>query len=125
MAFQYQNLGFPNEASPTCSILEICRRLGRDHYRSGRRVTYLNKLIEQRGFPPPLPDMSTRKRDLIADVTVNSRWIRAAVEAWFDNFMPPEALASIDAAALAAAAAEMDDAAGMLGGLRLVGGREA
>ena len=116
--------GAGDDAEPTCHLYYIRRRLGREDYGDGRLVTYVSKLIEKAGFPKPLPHMSTRKVELIEHVTNNSRWLRPAVDQWFDDFLPPEAVAAMDAAAMSAAASDMDEAAKTLGSLRVVGGRD-
>lgn len=119
MAYQFHEFTSAADLPPPVPLLEIVRRLGRDHYGPGRRVTYVTKLVDERGFPAPYPSMI--KGALVSGVTRDSRWPRAAVETWFDNFLPPEAHAALDAAAMAAAAADMDDRAG---NLRLVGGTD-
>lgn len=103
----------------TVTLWHIKRRLGATG--SDKRIcAFVTELIDKKGFPPPLPAYSARR--VVEHVIKHSRWIRVAVDTWFDNFLPPEASAAIDAAAMAAAAADMDDRAGHL---RLVGGREA
>lgn len=125
MAIHFPLSGYPDAAVATCGLSYIRQRLGRDDYKSGRMVTYVSRLIEKRGFPQPLPSMSVRKPDLIDGVTVNSRWLRPAVDQWFDDFLPPAAALALDEAARKAAAADMDAAAANLGRLRVVGGLEA
>lgn len=107
-------------AARTCTIWYIRRELGRADYGDGRLVTYVRALVASRGFPPPLPH--EKRGHLVEEVTVNSRWLRSAVDAWLDDFLPPEAAASVDRAQRAAAADEMDAAAF---GLRLVRGGRA
>lgn len=110
------------DEAPTCNLNYIRRRLGRSDYSDRRMVTFVTQLVDQRGFPQPLPSM--RKGMLTGDVTQHSSWLRPAVETWLDNFLPPEAAVALDRQAMAAAASEMDAAAAGLG-LRVVGGRDA
>lgn len=104
---------------PTCSLWYIRRELGRHDYSDRRMVGYVTALIRELGFPPPLPSMV--KKELTTSVTQHSHWLRSSVDAWLNDFLPPANAASVDRAAQAAAATEMDAAAH---GLRLVrGGR--
>lgn len=118
-----QHMAELNEPEPTCHLYYVRRRLGREDYGDGRLVTYITKLIDQCGFPKPLPHLAIRKAGLVEHVTNQSRWLRPAVDQWFDDFLPPETAVALDAAAMAAAGAEMDDAARGLA-LRVVGGRD-
>ncbi|WP_374414266.1 hypothetical protein [Novosphingobium colocasiae] len=105
---------------PTVNILYIRRRLGALDYKASRLVRFVSLLVSERGFPPPLPRLIGQQ--LTHDVTEKSHWLRHAVEAWLDDFLPPDSAMSIDRAAMAAAAAEMDAAAG---NLRLIRGGRA
>lgn len=106
---------------PTCTLSYIRRRLGRLDFREGRMVKYLGLLIQDRGFPPPLPDMIGSR--LVLTVTPRSRWLRPAVDAWLEDTLPPDNAGQVDHVARQAAAAAMDAAAFNLGGpLRLVAG---
>ncbi|WP_310532536.1 hypothetical protein [Novosphingobium sp.] len=108
------------DPEPTCTLPWVRLQLGAQELTSGRLVRYVGLLIAERGFPPPLPNFSQRT-GLSDEVTKDSRWIRSAVEAWLLDFLPPANAGAVDAAAMKAAAAEMDAAAG---NLRLIqGGR--
>lgn len=111
------------EEEPTYTLWQIRRQLGRGDYGDRRMVTYVAKLISTQGFPPPLPSLV--KRNLTREVTPNSRWIKSAVDAWILDFLPPTNAAAVDRVAMAAAAAEMDRAAGQLGSLRVIEGGRA
>lgn len=104
---------------PTCNLYYIRRQLGRQNYGDRRMVTYVGLLIDRHGFPPPLPTLV--RAGLVTGVTSDSRWHRGAVDAWLDDFLPPDNSAQVDRAALTAAASEMDNAAGHLQLIR--GGR--
>lgn len=104
---------------PTCTLYYIRQRLGRRDFKEGRFIKYLGLLIAERGFPPPLPDMIGPR--LVDKVTHRSRWLRDAVDAWLEDFLPPDNAAQVDRAAQQAAAADMDAAAQNLG-LRLIAG---
>lgn len=106
----------------TVGILYIRRRLGQYTYGAGRLCTFVTLLVRDKGFPPPLPLLL--HGELTDAVTMKSQWFRHAVEAWLSDFLPPDNAMSVDRAAKAAAAADMDAAAAQLGKLRLVvGGR--
>lgn len=115
----------------TCGLgfIRTALGVGGEHgYGDKRMVTYVTQLVEHYGFPKPLPAL--RRGAVTEQVTASSKWLRDAVDAWLEDRLPPDAAASLDAAAHSAAAADMDDAArnlGSLGGrkLKLVGGREA
>ena len=91
-----------------------CRRFGKE-----RLLSYLTALIDQHGFPRPLP--APVKKRAVAAVHPASQWRRVAVDHWLDGFLPPDCTAALDAQALEAAASAMDQAAAGLGKLRAVG----
>lgn len=104
-----------HHGAPTCSILWIKRVLG--HRRSGDAtlIRFVNLLIEEQGFPRPLPHYK-HGGGLETGVAMKSEWLRAAVESWLeDNFLPPSAAAMLERADEAEAAAAMDAAACNLG----------
>lgn len=106
----------------TCTILYIRRELGRGDCGDKRLISHVQALVDEMGFPPPLPCSVKGRAGLTRAVTMNSRWIRAAVDAWLEDWTtPPPVAATLDRKAHEAAAAEMDAAAK---GLRLIrGGR--
>lgn len=120
MRFQSVVAPVHSDDEPTCNLFYIRRQLGRQNYGERRMVSYVALLIEQHGFPPPLPTLVRHK--LVRGVTVDSRWHRAAVDAWLGDFLPPANFAQVDRAAMAAAAEEMDANAG---NLRLIRGGRA
>lgn len=101
---------------PTVGLDFIARELGKKTYGPARLVAYVSLLIEEQGFPPPYPELVGRKgqQHLTAAVVAHSQFRRAAVEAWLEDFLPPANAAALDARAAAAAAADMDQAAGNL-----------
>lgn len=104
----------------TCTIWYVKRELGRSDFGDSRLCAYLQALIDQRGFPKPLPTF--HRGQLTDEVRISSKWIRADVERWLHDFLPPATTAALDRAALEAAAADMDSAAA---GLRLIQGGRA
>ncbi len=107
------------DADQACTIWFIAQRMGRAGWGAQRLARYVQQLVDQRGFPPPWPEM-VRGR-LVDAVRPASKWDRAAVLQWLHDFLPPDAAASANAAARAIAARTMDQAAF---GLKLVkGGR--
>lgn len=105
----------------TCTLGYICTALGRISYGERRRCAYVRQLIAHHGFPRPLPTL--HRRQLTSDVVASSRWLRAAVDNWLEDFLPPDAAAALDSEAQRVAAAAMDNAAANLGALRLVSSR--
>lgn len=106
---------------PTVTAPWIGRQLG--HEGSDALLeAYLNELVRDHRFPPPLPHWQWGGGVGKHIDARRSRWRREAVVAWLDDYLPPDAAAALDAAAAADAAADMDAAAGEL---RLVGGTEA
>ena len=98
----------------TCTIWYVRRELGRIDYGDKRICSYLQKLVDQHGFPAPFPCERKGRRELETRVVPESRWIRAAVDAWLEDRTPPDLGAALDRKARDAAAAEMDAAAGNL-----------
>lgn len=84
-------------AAATYDVAAIARRLGVDRRSRPWQVRYVAKLIEERGFPKPLPTMLGDA--VTEDIKPTwSRWIREAVDAWFDGQLPPSAVAALTAA---------------------------
>lgn len=117
-----QSLIAPDLANEgTVGIWYIRRRLGRTDYKDRRIVRLVSLLIAEKGFPPPLPCLKGKR--LMEEVTTHSEWLRPAVDAWLVDFLPPDNAMSVDRAAMADAAREMDEAAGNLGLRVIAGGR--
>jgi len=116
-------LALPADDEPTCTLWYIRRQLGRGDYGDRRMVTYVAKLISAEGFPPPLPELV--RSGISREVSPKSRWIKSAVDAWILDFLPPSNSAAVDRVAMAAAAVEMDRAAGELGRLTVIAGGRA
>ena len=113
----------PDDADPTVGMSWLKRQLGRTDYRATRFVRYVELLIDQQGFPPPLPTLRTsRGGQLIDGVVPESKWRRAAVLAWLEDFLPPANAGQLAAAEARTAATDMDAAAA---GLRLLQGGRA
>jgi hypothetical protein len=106
------------DGESTVGILFLKRELGRGTYGMRRLVRYVELLIAECDFPPPLPEMVKDRLEL--GVTEHSVWRRAPVEAWIEDLLPPANAAALDAREAAAAAEDMDAAAG---NLRLVSAR--
>jgi hypothetical protein len=102
---------------PTCDIIYLRRELGRTDYSDRRMLAYVRLLIASAGFPAPLP--MDRGGQLVTDPTPRSRWLRAAVDAWLENQLPPDGAALAERRAAAEAADKMDRRAS---NLRLVRG---
>lgn len=106
-------------ADPTCTAAWICKQLGQEGSEAVC-TAYLEGLIAARGFPRPLPHRAHGGKIVDGVSYTRSRWVRAGVLQWLNDYLPPAASAAMDKAAEAAAAADMDRAA-----LRLVGGTAA
>lgn len=113
-------LPLPDDDQGTVGIWYIRRRLGRTDFKDRRIVRYVQLLVDEKGFPPPLPSM--KRDELEHGVTVSSQWLRTPVDAWLADLLPPDNAMSVDRAAMAAAAQDMDTAAA---GLRLLQGGRA
>lgn len=118
--FSFQR-GSDDDGTPTVGLPFIMRELGKRRYGLDRQIAYVTLLIGQCGFPPPYPEMIKGKRGepgrLELGVVSDSQWARPPVVAWIEDFLPPANAAALDERAQAAAAEEMDRAAG---GLQLV-----
>jgi len=110
----------PETAENTVDIWYLRRRLGVTNLKETRLKRYFSLLIKEKSFPPPLPAMVGTR--LLSEVTTRSHWIRHSVDAWLDNFLPPENATQVDNAAMKAAADDMD---AMAGNLRLIRGGKA
>lgn len=109
----------------SCTIWYIRRRLGRRDYGIDRLTTLIRGLIDQYGFPPPLPYL--RANTLTQDPSDKASWIRTVVDQWLLDFLPPEAGVALDAQARREAADEMDARAanlqlGKARGLKVIDG---
>lgn len=124
----YASSAHDNEA-PTVGIEFVRLHLGRCNYGQRRLCSYIQLLVDQCGFPPPLPSLAQFRRkdgtkgaalpdELEHKVCMDSVWRREAVLVWLDDYTPPDVAAAIDARDRRQAADEMDRAAF---NLRLVG----
>jgi hypothetical protein len=118
MSAQFSIERSEDDGYPTVGLPFIMRELGKRHYGLGRQLAYVTLLIAEEGFPPPFPTLVKRRKGaperLERGVTSDSQWPRPPVEAWIEDFLPPGSAAALDARAQAAAADEMDRAAGNL-----------
>lgn len=101
-----------SQSAPTCGVVYVALLFGRTDLGPGRIVRYVQGLVDDYGFPKPYPALHARA--IVDHVVATSRWSREAVDQWCSDWLPPDTAASLDAAALAAAGAEMDAAAGNL-----------
>lgn len=115
-----RSIAADDPANRTCTFGYVQGQLGQNTLSQRRMVEYLRKLIADHGFPPPLPAI-VKGGALTREPHPSSRWLRTAVHAWLDGYIPPDCAATIDDQAFAAAALDMDAAAT---NLRLVGGRD-
>jgi hypothetical protein len=90
----------PTRPEVTYGLFTIARFLGVDRRGESWKKTYVQALIDQEGFPPPIPLLvGTRLSGQIH--ARRSQWSALAVAAWFRARVPAQAIARIeDAAAL-------------------------
>lgn len=73
----------------TCGIHDIAGRMGH----ADRNPTWICKLLDglivEAGFPKPFPSLKAGR--LTAKVGRRSKWAIAAVDAWFNDQLPPGA----------------------------------
>lgn len=112
--------GARDAAVTTCTFGYIQGQLGQGRLPPRRMVQYLQGLVDHHRFPAPLPAI-VKGGQLTTQVHPSSKWIRSAVHAWLDGFIPPDAAATLDDQAYAAAAIDIDANAN---NLRLVGGKD-
>lgn len=109
-----------DDAAPSCTLGYVQKLLGTVTMSDERAARYVQALVDEHSFPAPFPTFLRNNRTTL-DVHPRSRWNRAAVDAWFEGYVPPSAAAHIDARAMAEAGKAMDANAA---NLRLVGGRD-
>ena len=99
---------------PTVGIWFIRRMTG--HARKGEAslVRYVTGLIDNHGFPPPLP-LFRNGGEIETGVASDSKWLRAAVMEWFEGFLPPTLCDALSDEAEEQAAAALDAAAASFG----------
>lgn len=70
------------------SLWYIATRAGVSDKSDNWVLNYVRLLIANERFPKPLPyfGLNEKRRQ---GVGIHSRWIRTAVDAWFDAFLPP------------------------------------
>lgn len=78
----------PAERGAGVSLWYIARRAGVIEWSETRILAYVRLLHAQEGFPPPIP--SFRSGALRRGIHFKSRWVRFAVDAWFDGRVPPQ-----------------------------------
>lgn len=84
----------------TCDIFHIAGRIGQAHRSPAWICRTINGYIAHAAFPAPFPKMVAG--ELALDVRRDSTWPLVAVDAWFDDRLPPEARAALDQAERAA-----------------------
>lgn len=81
------------------SLWYIATRAGLSGRSDNYVLNYVRHLSANENFPPALPRYSL-KGGKQTDITFQSRWLRTAVDAWFDGFLPPHLVAvAVDAQA--------------------------
>lgn len=101
------------EKSGGVSLWYIATRAGIADRSDNWVLNYARMLVANNHFPAPLPyyGLSGKTRD---GIHFGSRWIRAAVDAWFDGLMPPHLALVANDTATARDAHLLDQRAGQL-----------
>ena len=83
-------------------------------------LNWIRMAIANEAFPKPLPywGLNEKKR---SGVGLHSRWLRTAVDAWFDGFLPPHLVTVAETRREAADAGLLDARAGELAACGAVG----
>jgi hypothetical protein len=99
---------------PPVSLHQLTRRLGVDaEFRGKRQRDYLQRLVDEEGFPAPFPTLIAGK--LRHEVQDKSKWDSEAVDAWFSLRVDAVLGRQIEAGEQRTAAADMDARAHKLG----------
>jgi hypothetical protein len=100
----------PAEKGAGVSLWYVAMRLGLTGRSAQWLLNHIRQLVANHGFPPPFPHfmLDGRKRD---GITLASRWLREAADAWFDGFLPPALAEAAEAARLARDAETLDQRA--------------
>lgn len=77
----------------TCGIFYVAGKLGEANRAPGYLCRTLDALIGEDGFPAPFP--LHRAGKLVKGAHRDSKWPLVAVDAWFDDRLPPSARAVI------------------------------
>jgi hypothetical protein len=96
------------------SLWYIATRAGVGDRSDNWVLNYVRELHANEQFPSPLPYYDCRKKR--PGIHLQSRWLRAAVDAWFDGFLPPHLVTVADDRALGRDADLLDRRAGELAG---------
>jgi hypothetical protein len=98
------------------SLWYIATRLGVGERSEQWVLNYVRHLIANEGFPKPFPYIGLQQKRARKDVHLQSRWLRAAVDAWFDGFLPPHLVTVVDDRQAARDANTLDQRAEALAG---------
>jgi hypothetical protein len=95
------------------SLWYIATRAGVSDKSDNWILNYVRELHANEKFPAPLPYYDSRKKR--PGIHLQSRWLRAAVDAWFDGFLPPHLVTVANDRELERDAHRLDRAAELLG----------
>ena len=93
-------------SGPAVSLSHIRQRFGFRDWSEARLVRFVQALVETKGFPPPYP--YERAGVITTRVVGGSRFLGAAVDAWFDAYHSPVTDRHSTARQTAAAATRLD-----------------
>jgi hypothetical protein len=104
------------------SLWYIATRAGFSDRSGNWVVNYVRLLIANEDFPKPLPyfGLNAKRR---AGVTLHSRWLREAVDAWFGGFLPPQLVSVANDRNVMRDAHVLDGRAAELAGVAATGSR--
>jgi hypothetical protein len=103
------------------SLWYIATRAGVSDKSDNWILNYVRELHANEHFPSPLPYYDSKKKR--RGIHMQSRWLRAAVDAWFDGFLPPHLVSVADDRRLERDADLLDSRAQELAGGAYAGGR--
>lgn len=103
------------EKSGGVSLWYIATRAGIADRSDAWVLNYARMLVANNNFPAPLPyySFTGKARE---GIHFGSRWLRAAVDAWFDGLMPPHLCVIANDAAIARDGLKLDQRANALCG---------
>lgn len=111
------------EASGGVSLWYIATRAGVSGRSDNWILNYVRMLVANDGFPSPLPNYSLSRRRKLTGILYSSRWLRTAVDAWFDGFLPPQLVGVVEDRQLQRDAALLDQRAEALAEIATLGAR--
>jgi hypothetical protein len=112
---------FKAEQQGGVSLWYIAMRAGVSSKSDNWILNYVRELHANEKFPEPLPYYDSKKKR--TGIHPQSRWVRSAVDAWFDGFLPPHLVTVANDRAAGRDALLLDQRADQLAGAAGSGAR--